>query len=103
MSFNRHNTKDMTSANFEAYPRHVLNISLVAAPAIHVSDKIDCALQCLVNMDCFSFNFAVVPNINGLHVCQLLATDKYNHSNSFLPSPLEFDHFAIMVWFRFLR
>ena len=62
-------------------------------------DYSNCALKCLVNMSCFSFNFATLPDNNsGQHLCELLASDKYNHANSFVPSR-NFHHFAIPVGF----
>ena len=78
----------------------MLNISHVLASChMYSMDYSDCALKCLLNMSCFSFNFATLPDNNsGQYLCELLASDKYNHANSFVPSR-DFDHFAITVGF----
>ena len=75
----------------------MLNISQVLA-SYYVTDYMDCAFKCLEKMSCFSFNFATLPADSnpGRHLCELLASDKYNHANSFVPSR-DFHHFAIPV------
>ena len=65
--------------------------------SIEVMDYFDCVVECLANIACFSFNFAILPRKDsGRHVCHLLATDKYNVSSSFMPSQ-EFHHYTIWV------
>ncbi|XP_068759871.1 uncharacterized protein [Montipora capricornis] len=78
-------------ANFQNFFHQMLNISQVLA-----TDYKDCAFKCLEKMSCFSFNFATLPadSNSGRHLCQLLASDKYNHANSFVPSR-DCHHFAI--------
>ena len=82
--------------NFKVFFRHMLNISQVLA-SFDVTSYAECALKCLNNLACFSFNFAILADKStNLHVCHLLASDKYNHSSSFVPSD-EFHHYAIGV------
>ena len=82
--------------NFKVFYRHMLNISQVLA-SFDVTGYADCALKCLANLACFSFNFAILAdNSTSRSVCHLLASDKYNYSSSFVPSD-EFDHYAIAV------
>ncbi|XP_068721423.1 uncharacterized protein [Montipora capricornis] len=73
----------------------MLNISQVLA-SYYATDDMDCAFKCLAKMSCFSFNFATLAadSNSGRHLCELLASDKYNHANSFVPSR-DFHHFAI--------
>ena len=77
----------------------MLNISQVLA-SYYATDDMDCAFKCLEKMSCFSFNFAILAadSKSGRHLCELLASDKYNHANSFVPSR-DFHHFAIWVGF----
>ncbi|XP_068677124.1 uncharacterized protein [Montipora capricornis] len=82
-------------ANFQNFFHQMLNISQVLA-SYYATDYMDCAFKCLEKMSCFSFNFATLPadSNSGRHLCELLASDKYNHANSFVPSR-DFHHFAI--------
>ncbi|XP_068677142.1 uncharacterized protein [Montipora foliosa] len=82
-------------ANFQNFFHQMLNISQVLA-SYNATDYMDCAFKCLEKMSCFSFNFATLPadSNSDRHLCQLLASDKYNHANSFVPSR-DFHHFAI--------
>ncbi|XP_068721425.1 uncharacterized protein [Montipora capricornis] len=82
-------------ANFQNFFHQILNISQVLA-SYYATDYMDCAFKCLEKMSCFSFNFATLPadSNSGRHLCELLASDKYNHANNFVPSR-DFHHFAI--------
>ncbi|XP_068722730.1 uncharacterized protein [Montipora capricornis] len=88
--------QEVNYVNFKKFFHQMLNISHVLASChMYSMDYSDCALKCLLNMSCFSFNFATLPDNNsGQYLCELLASDKYNHTNSFVPSR-DFDHFAI--------
>ena len=87
---------DLQYGNFKEISRHMLNISQVLA-SLDVADYVDCVFECLANLACFSFNFAILAdNSTGRHVCHLLASDKYHHFSSFVPSD-EFHHYAIAV------
>ncbi|XP_068721427.1 uncharacterized protein [Montipora capricornis] len=82
-------------AYFQTFFHQMLNISQVLA-LYYVTDDMDCAFKCLEKMSCFSFNFATLAadSKSGRHLCELLASDKYNHANSFVPSR-DYHHFAI--------
>ena len=59
--------------------------------------NVECALACLRNETCLSFNFAIVPHpISKLHTCQLLPIDKYWNPDRFASSQ-QFHHYAIPV------
>ena len=82
--------------NFKEFLNHMLNISQVLS-TVYVSDFVACTFQCLANVACLSFNFAISPNSSStLHVCHLLATDKYNYSSAFVRSD-HFHHFTVTV------
>ena len=82
--------------NFKEFLNHMLNISQLLS-TVKVSHSIDCAFQCLANVACLSFNFAISPNSSSTgHVCHLLATDKYNYSSAFVRSD-HFHHFTTAV------
>ena len=82
--------------NFKTFLNHVLNVSH-AVETINVKDYFECALGCIINMACFSFNIAILPDINSNHhACHLLATDKYNQSQSFVSSH-DFHHHTVTV------
>ena len=75
----------------------MLDISQVLS-FVNVNEYTDCGFQCLANVACLSFNYAILPNSSStLHFCQLLATDKYNHSTAFVQSD-HFHHYTIAVW-----
>lgn len=59
--------------------------------------NVECALACLRNETCLSFNFAIVPHpISKLYTCQLLPIDKYWNPDRFALSQ-QFHHYAIPV------
>ena len=87
--------EDLYYVNLKEFLQHMLNISQVLA-SIHVDDYFDCAIECLANVACFSFNFAISDNNSGSHVCHLLAADKYSYSSSFVRSD-DFHHYAVPV------
>lgn len=64
-------------------------------------DSMQCALNCLVTVGCRSFNFKLQAEFDGKHLCELLASDKFNHSKQYIPST-EFHHYSIAVRFPFL-
>lgn len=81
--------------NFKEFLNHTLNVSDVLA-FFHVQEYICCAINCIANVACVSFNFAILSDINTkLHTCHLLATDKYNHSGRFVPNQ-RFHHYTVV-------
>lgn len=62
----------------------------------YVYDAIQCGLHCLTTLGCLSFNLRLKAKVEGRHLCELLASDKFNHSLRFEPSE-EFHHYSILV------
>lgn len=54
-------------------------------------DELDCPLKCLGEPRCFSFNIAAYPDSKGLHLCEVLAKDKYRAKNM-LQTNASFNH-----------
>ena len=71
-----------------------LNITSLAADL--VEDQSDCGFGCLETSSCFSYNLAAFPDINGKLLCELLPSDKYNHTDKLVPSN-SFHHYSIVV------
>ena len=72
-------------------------------PVLHrdnLYDSMQCALNCLVTVGCRSFNFKLQAEFDGKHLCELLASDKFNDSKRYVPST-EFHHYSIAVRFPF--
>ena len=59
-------------------------------------NSLSCAFSCLKHLACFSFNFAAFPDKTGKYTREILSSDKYNNSKSFLPIKT-FHHFSILV------
>ncbi|KAJ7374868.1 hypothetical protein OS493_005221 [Desmophyllum pertusum] len=59
-----------------------------------VYDAIQCALNCLIKVGCLSFNFGLQADLEGKHLCELLASDKFSHFK-YLESNAEFHHYSI--------
>ena len=71
-----------------------LNVSQVLA-SFDVVDLMECAVRCITNSTCLSFNIAIFANATN-YACRLLPSDKYNQSSNFAPSQ-EFHHYTIVV------
>lgn len=56
----------------------------------------DCALACLNNPSCFSFNLGLLLTAKGKLSCELLTDDKYRNASRILPSQ-QFYHYSIKV------
>lgn len=78
-------------ANFVTDKFHPLNRTPLLSRSVKV--LAECGKLCVVHPSCFSANFAeYFYEI----VCELLPSDKYNHSNKFLDSAV-FHHLSITV------
>jgi len=84
-------------ANFEAHSFQHLQGSLLDS-SCEVVRGIDCALTCVDNAPCISFNVASSPNENGKLRCELLSEDKYRNADKLTRSQ-EFHHYSIKVIF----
>ena len=106
-SFSRHGahcdgnferSSDIFYANFA---RHLFQYLNVTKLGVYLGGKIiDCAEMCIGNFRCFSFNVAANSDAHGHLVCELLASDKYNHSDKLVPHA-DFHHYSIQVSFFF--
>ena len=88
------NTRESGFAYFIEEKFSHLNIAALVKRV--VENSLSCALSCLNNLACFSFNFAAFPDNAGKFTCEILSSDKFNNSESFLPSKT-FHHFSIVV------
>ncbi|XP_074628770.1 EGF-like repeat and discoidin I-like domain-containing protein 3 isoform X1 [Acropora palmata] len=86
--------QSVSSGIFKAFFNHSLQAFLVLTE-ISSPGNVECALACLRNETCLSFNFAIVPHpISKLYTCQLLPIDKYWHPDRLALSQ-QFHHYAI--------
>ncbi|XP_015765147.1 PREDICTED: versican core protein-like isoform X3 [Acropora digitifera] len=87
------NTRDSGFAYFIEEKFSHLNITALVNRV--AENTLACALSCLNNQACFSFNFAAFPDKAGKFTCEILWSDKYNNSENFLPSKT-LHHFSIV-------
>ena len=87
-------TSGLDFVNFMPDEFSYLNITSLAADL--VEDQSDCGFGCLETSSCFSYNLAAFPDINGKLLCELLPSDKYNHTDKLVPSN-SFHHYSIVV------
>ena len=73
---------------------HYLKIQLIQSDSVH--DAMQCALNCLVTVTCRSFNLGLQADSDGKHFCKLLASDRFNDSQHFVPNA-EYHHYSIAV------
>ena len=80
--------------NFAAHKFRHLNITpLLSASVKNIKE---CGKLCVDHPSCFSTNVAAFFHEEGLILCELLPSDKYNNSDKFLDSAM-FHHFSIKV------
>ena len=81
-------------ANFATHKFHHLNITpLVSASVKNIRE---CGKLCVDHPSCFSANFAAFFHEEGKIFCELLPSDKYDNSETFLDSQV-FHHLSIKV------
>ena len=81
-------------ANFAAHTFRYLNITVFQSAS--VKGLRECGKLCVDHSSCFSVNVAASPDGNGCILCELLPSDKYNNSDSFIDSAV-FHHLSIKV------
>ena len=79
--------------NFKEEKFSYLNVTALSKIVVKQSSL--CAFACLETLSCFSFNVAAFLD-NGELLCELLASEKYNNRDKFIPSN-SFHHFSIAV------
>ena len=81
-------------ANFAAHKFRYLNITALWSAS--VKGLRECGKLCVDHSSCFSVNVAGFRDGNGLMLCELLPSDRYNYSNMFIGSAV-FHHLSIKV------
>ncbi|KAL9972060.1 hypothetical protein ACROYT_G018299 [Oculina patagonica] len=79
-------------ANFAAHKFRYLNLNPLVSTS--VKELRECGKLCVDHSSCFSTNLAAFRDQYGWILCELLPSDKYNHSDKFLDSGV-FHHFSI--------
>ena len=74
---------------------HRLQVSVGSSTL--VSSYSECALSCVNNPPCSSFNVASSPDADGKYRCELLNEDKYSANPGQLVRSQEFHHYSIKV------
>ena len=85
---------------FDIYPGSMLSFPLdmtnVTQQSTKVPDKMGCAFACVGLPWCRSANFRLKPGKDGLHVCEMLSTDRYT-SQRFMKSNQNFAYLSMKV------
>ena len=90
----RDTEKGVAYANFAAHKFRRLNITPLESN--FVKETGECARLCVDHSSCFSTNLSPFRDGNGYLLCELLPSDKYNHSTMFIDS-VKFHHLSIKV------
>ena len=88
------------TASYSAYMEIDKEVYLPAAEkviaSIFVVSPDVCSLKCIRESSCRSLNVASGKNGNGLILCDMLSTNKHEHSAQLQPSK-NFDHYTVFV------
>jgi len=85
----------MAYANFKAHRFFLLNITNIGSD--YVLKGSECGFACVNISTCFSFNLAAFSDImSGKILCELLPSDIYNNSKTFVASQF-YHHYSITV------
>ena len=80
-ALSRDPTRDFSVGDFKRNVFHYLWAEKLTSSM--VEDQFDCTFLCVAEPKCYSFNMAAYPDSKGLHLCELLATDKYRETKKF--------------------
>jgi hypothetical protein len=85
---------------FDNFPGYILDLP-IDAKDVHqrttkVSNKMDCVFACVGIPWCRSVNFKTTAQKNGLHICELISSDKHKHKKH-LKQDGAFTHLSIKV------
>ena len=86
----------LSYGNFAVDKFHRLQVSVGSSSV--VSNYRECALSCVNNPSCSSFNVASSPRFDGKFRCELLNADKYSASPGQLVRSQEYHHYSIKVF-----
>ena len=81
-SLYRSSTGHVCFGNFRRDAFHYLRAEKLTS--IMVENELECIFLCVEEPKCYSLNLAAYPDSKGLHLCELLATDKYKATKHFL-------------------
>ena len=87
-------TGDISFGNFALNPFHYLWEEKITSSM--VADQFHCALLCVGEPKCASFNVVAHRDSKGLYLCELLATDKYRANEKF-DANATFHHYSPRV------
>ncbi|XP_031556388.1 CD97 antigen-like [Actinia tenebrosa] len=83
---------------FDAFPESILSFPIhtkdIQQQTTQVPEKMECVFACVGVPWCQSMNFQTTAKNNGLHVCELLSTDKHTHPQNMIQNNA-FVHFSI--------
>ena len=86
----------LSYGHFSVDKFHRLQVSVGSSSV--VSNYRECALSCVNNPPCSSFNVASSPRLDAKFHCELLNEDKYSASPGQLVSSQEYHHYSIKVF-----
>lgn len=81
-------------ASFKQHESRYLNVAPMSV--VSVVNAKQCAFLTAKCGAAFSFNFAIFPNVHGLHTCELLATDLFNDTDK-MTNNSAYNHYSIGV------
>ena len=84
---------------FDSYPGQKLtlqNSTEAKQESTLVEDNMGCAFECTNLYWCYSINFKITPQSNGLHVCELLSYDQFTNK-SYMTENNSYNHYSIKV------
>ena len=90
----RNPTGEISLGNFKCNPFYYLWEEKLTSSM--VKGQFFCALLCVNEPRCYSFNVAEYPDSNGLYLCELLVTDKYRATGKLFANAT-FHHFSPWV------
>ena len=94
-ALDRHQNNMVSYGNFIPDLHYRLEVPKITSSL--VGDQFDCPFNCIGEPKCYSFNQAAYPDSNGLFLCELLATNKYNATASQLQENASFHHYGPWV------
>lgn len=91
----RHQNNGFSYGNFRTDLYHHLEVTKITSSS--VDDQFDCLFKCIGEPKCYSYNLAASPDPNGLYMCELLASNKYNATANALKPSANIHHYSPWV------
>ncbi|XP_031567818.1 EGF-like repeat and discoidin I-like domain-containing protein 3 [Actinia tenebrosa] len=91
-AFRASNSGVISFGNFFHHKDHKLVAATLKDERVESSDE--CLVRCVQTHGCLSVNVNTTGDDQGLYVCELLASDKYENQSNFRPSK-GIDHYSI--------